>query len=140
MRLTPADFQTPFAECSHLRFRGTGGARVHAKLVRPRESAAPHPAILRFHGYYGSSPEWSTMLGYAALGFTVAALDCRGQGGLSEDVGGVTGWTGLAPGAATGRRIRRPRGRRGGARIPRHRGVNRSSSGWATWIAPVPMS
>ena len=32
-------------------------------------------------------------LGYAALGHTVAALDCRGQGGSSEDTGGVTGWT-----------------------------------------------
>jgi cephalosporin-C deacetylase len=32
-------------------------------------------------------------LGYAALGYTVAALDCRGQGGLSEDVGGVRGGT-----------------------------------------------
>lgn len=93
VRLAPAEFQTRFAECFHLWFRGTGGARVHAKLIRPRESAAPHPAVLRFHGYYGSSPEWSSMLGYAGLGFTVAALDCRGQGGLSEDVGGVTGWT-----------------------------------------------
>jgi cephalosporin-C deacetylase len=27
------------------------------------------------------------------MGFTVAALDCRGQGGLSEDPGGVTGNT-----------------------------------------------
>jgi cephalosporin-C deacetylase len=32
-------------------------------------------------------------LGYAALGFTVAALDCRGQGGRSEDSGGVHGNT-----------------------------------------------
>jgi cephalosporin-C deacetylase len=32
-------------------------------------------------------------LGYVAQGYTVAALDCRGQGGLSEDKGGVTGWT-----------------------------------------------
>jgi cephalosporin-C deacetylase len=27
------------------------------------------------------------------MGFTVAALDCRGQGGISEDAGSVVGWT-----------------------------------------------
>ncbi len=93
VELESAEFQTPFAECLHLWFQGTGGARVHAKLVRPRNAAAPHPAVLQFHGYSGRSPDWSDMLNYAALGFTTAALDCRGQGGLSEDVGGVTGWT-----------------------------------------------
>jgi cephalosporin-C deacetylase len=46
-----------------------------------------------FHGYAGSSGDWFSKLGYAAQGFTVAALDCRGQGGLSEDPGGVTGPT-----------------------------------------------
>ncbi len=94
VELEPAAFQTPFAECFHLWFRGTGGARVHAKFVRPTAAAAaPRPAVLQFHGYSGSSPDWSDMLSYAGLGFTVAALDCRGQGGRSEDVGGVTGWT-----------------------------------------------
>lgn len=93
VEIEPAAFQTPFAECSHLWFRGTGGARVHAKLVRPRNAAPSHPAVLLFHGYSGRSPDWSDMLGWIGLGYTVAALDCRGQGGLSEDVGGVTGWT-----------------------------------------------
>jgi cephalosporin-C deacetylase len=46
-----------------------------------------------FHGYRGSSPEWSELLGYVAAGFTVAALDCRGQGGRSDDAGGVRGNT-----------------------------------------------
>lgn len=91
--LEPAAFQTPFARCFHVWFRGTGGARVHAKLVQPADAQAPHPAVLMFHGYYGRSPDWSELLGYAGHGFTVAALDCRGQAGLSEDVGGVTGWT-----------------------------------------------
>ncbi|CCH29708.1 acetylxylan esterase [Actinosynnema sp. NPDC047251] len=89
----PAAFQTPFAECSHLWFTGTGGARVHAKLLRPRAGAGPRPAVLMFHGYNAGSPDWSEMLGHVALGHTVAALDCRGQGGRSQDVGGVTGWT-----------------------------------------------
>ncbi|REF38221.1 acetylxylan esterase [Thermasporomyces composti] len=93
VELEPAAFQAPFAECFHLWFQGTGEARVHAKLLRPRNATEPHPAVLHFHGYAGRSPDWSELLGYVALGYTVAALDCRGQGGLSEDVGGVRGWT-----------------------------------------------
>ncbi|GAA5002170.1 acetylxylan esterase [Actinopolymorpha pittospori] len=93
VEIEPADFQTAFAECSHLWFTGTGGARVHAKLLRPRNATEPHPGVVHFHGYSGRSADWSDLLGHVALGFTVAALDCRGQGGLSEDVGGVTGWT-----------------------------------------------
>ncbi len=93
VELEPADFQTPFAECFHLWFQGTGGARVHAKLLRPRNASGQHPGVVHFHGYSGRSADWSELLGHVAMGFTVAALDCRGQGGLSEDVGGVTGWT-----------------------------------------------
>jgi cephalosporin-C deacetylase len=93
IEIVPAEFQTPYAECSHLYFTGVGGARIHAKLLRPRRASAPHPALLQFHGYSGDSGDWSRKLGYVALGFTVAALDCRGQGGLSEDKGGVQGWT-----------------------------------------------
>ncbi len=93
VELVPADFQVDFAECMHMYFTGTGGARVHAKLIRPKNADRPHPAILMFHGYSGSSGEWFDKLGYAAMGYTVAALDCRGQGGLSEDKGGVPGWT-----------------------------------------------
>ena len=93
VELIPADFQTPFADCYHMYFTGTGGARVHAKLLRPKQSDGPHPAVLMFHGYSGNAGDWSEKLGYVAMGYTVAALDCRGQGGLSEDKGGVTGWT-----------------------------------------------
>jgi len=91
--LVPADFQTPYAECSHLYFTGVGGARVHAKLLRPKNASKPHPAVLMFHGYSGSSGDWVDKLGYVAMGYTVAALDCRGQGGLSEDNGTYQGWT-----------------------------------------------
>ena len=91
--LVPAQFQTPFAECFHLYFNGVGGARVHAKLLRPRQATVPGPAVLMFHGYSWHSGDWTDKLGYAAAGFTVAAMDCRGQGGLSEDKGGVRGNT-----------------------------------------------
>jgi len=93
VELVPADFQVPFAECAHLYFTGVGGARLHAKLVRPRAASQRHPAIVEFHGYSAAAGDWSGKLSWAALGFTIASLDCRGQGGLSEDVGGVKGTT-----------------------------------------------
>ncbi len=94
VQLVPADFQVPFAECFDMFFTGVGGARIHALLLRPKTPAAePHPAVIMFHGYSGNAGDWSGKLGYAALGYTVAALDCRGQGGLSEDAGGVRGNT-----------------------------------------------
>jgi len=93
VELIPAEFQTDFAECYHLYFSGVGGARVYAKLLKPKIVTKPGPAILMFHGYSGSSGDWYEKLGYVAQGFTVAAMDCRGQGGRSEDPGGVKGWT-----------------------------------------------
>ena len=93
LELVPSSFQTPFAECSDLYFTGVGGARVHAKFLRPRETPQPHPAMLVFHGYSGNAGDWTNHLGYAAMGYSVAALDCRGQGGRSEDSGSVVGNT-----------------------------------------------
>jgi cephalosporin-C deacetylase len=91
--LKPAAFQTSFADCFDLYYTGVGGARIHAKLLRPKEVQCPRPALLMFHGYSGNAGDWFDKLGYVAEGYTVAAMDCRGQGGLSEDKGGVQGWT-----------------------------------------------
>lgn len=91
-RLEPARFETSFADCFDLWFAGVGGARVHARYLRPR-TPGPHPCVLRFHGYGGSSGDWFDKLPLAAEGFCVAALDVRGQGGLSEDPGGQGGST-----------------------------------------------
>ena len=93
VELVPAEFQTPFADCYHMYFTGMGGARVHAKLLTPKGVEEPHPAVVMFHGYSMNSGDWTGKLGYAAAGFTVAALDCRGQGGLSQDNGSPLGWT-----------------------------------------------
>ncbi len=91
--LEPAGPRVPFAECFDLFYTGVGGARIHAKLVRPVDAPSPHPAVVMFHGYSGNAGDWFDKLPYAARGFTVAALDVRGQGGLSEDVGGAAGTT-----------------------------------------------
>ncbi|MDQ3814229.1 MAG: acetylxylan esterase, partial [Armatimonadota bacterium] len=93
VELVPHQLNAAFAECFHLYFTGVGGARVHAKYLRPRHATELHPAVVMFHGYSGNSGEWSDKLSYVAQGFSVAALDCRGQGGLSEDTGGVKGNT-----------------------------------------------
>jgi cephalosporin-C deacetylase len=91
-----AEFQTDYADCYHMFFTGIGGARVYAKLLKPRQASegiSRGPAVLMFHGYSGNSGDWYDKLPYVAAGFTVAALDCRGQGGRSEDTGGVVGTT-----------------------------------------------
>lgn len=79
-------------ECFDLWFTGAGGARIYAKYLRP-VGAAKAPAILQFHGYSGNGGDWTGKLAYASQGFCVASMDCRGQGGRSEDKGGVLGNT-----------------------------------------------
>jgi cephalosporin-C deacetylase len=93
VELIPAKFQTAFAECFDLYFTGVRGARVHAKYLRPRGVTKKHAALVEFHGYSGSSGEFSNKLHWVAGGFSLASLDCRGQGGTSEDTGGVKGTT-----------------------------------------------
>jgi cephalosporin-C deacetylase len=83
----------PQAACFDLWFTGLGGARIYAKYVRPKPSAVAGPAVLKFHGYSAASGDWVELLGFAGAGIAIAAMDCRGQGGRSEDVGGVAGTT-----------------------------------------------
>lgn len=87
--------QTQQAECFDLWFTGVGGARVYAKYLRPkfRTAAGPGPAVIQFHGYAGNSGEWMDKLGYANEGICYAGMDCRGQGGRSEDNSAVKGPT-----------------------------------------------
>jgi cephalosporin-C deacetylase len=97
VELRPAAVPARFAECYDLFFTGIGGARLHAKYLRPGypqgDARGPHPAVLLFHGYGGNSGDWFDKLPYVAQGYAVAALDVRGQGGISEDPGGVRGTT-----------------------------------------------
>lgn len=85
--------QSPTAQCFDLWFTGIGGARIYAKYLRPLNATGRRPAVLQFHGYSGHSGDWMDKLAYVSAGFCVAALDCRGQGGRSEDLGGVRGNT-----------------------------------------------
>ncbi len=93
VQLVPAEFQAPYADCYHMYYTGVDGARIHAQLTRPKNISKASPAIVLFHGLGGGTGDWSYWLNYAAMGFTVAHMDCRGQGGLSEDIGAVKGST-----------------------------------------------
>ena len=93
VELNPARFTAPGVDCFDFFFTGVGGARVHAKYLRPKSAPEPHPAVVIFHGYSGNSGDWFDKLAWTALGYSVLALDCRGQGGFSQDCGGVTGTT-----------------------------------------------
>ncbi len=90
IREEPLQFRS--AGCHRLLFTGVGGARISVKLVQPRK-AGRHPALLLFHGYTADSGDWMGLLPYAAEGFVVAAMDCRGQAGDSEDTGSYAGYT-----------------------------------------------
>jgi cephalosporin-C deacetylase len=93
IELVPSEFQVPFAECFDLYYTGVRGARIHAKYLRPKNAKGKNPAIVLLHGYSGSAGDWHDKLVYVAQGYSVVAMDCRGQGGTSEDVGGVKGTT-----------------------------------------------
>ncbi len=93
VQLIPSDFQAPYAECFDMYFTGVRKARIHAKFIRPKKITEKHPAVLMFHGYGGNCGDWNSKLQFAAMGYTVAALDCRGQNGLSNDSGGISGTT-----------------------------------------------
>lgn len=87
------ELQSTGAEAFNLFFTGVGGARIHAKYLRPRHATKPHPAVVQFHGYSGHSGDWADKLNYISQGYSVASLDCRGQAGLSEDNSQVKGNT-----------------------------------------------
>ena len=93
LALNRADFQCGFANCYDMTFDGVGGARIYAKYVRPKKQAEKQPALVKFHGYSRSSGDWFDLLPYAAEGFHIAAMDCRGQAGKSQDNGVVNGNT-----------------------------------------------
>ena len=93
IKLVPVKSSSRTAECFDLYFTGVGGSRIHAKYLRPKAASQPHPAVLLFHGYTSNSGDWFDKFAWVSQGYSVAALDCRGQGGLSEDLGSVIGTT-----------------------------------------------
>lgn len=73
-------------------FAGLHGERLYAKYLRPRLNT-PVPLVLQFHGYPGASRSWLEQSSFAGMGFALLAVDCPGQGGKGQDVGGYEGPT-----------------------------------------------
>ncbi len=93
LEMVESSFSVPDVACYDIYFTGVRNARIHAQYLRPKRARSPHPAVLQFHGYKGSAGDWSEKLVYTSLGYSVIAMDCRGQGGRSEDSGRVRGTT-----------------------------------------------
>lgn len=89
----PAKIEIPGVSCCHLYYTGVGNARIYAKYLRAKVRQADRPTLLVFHGYRRSSPSWLNLMSFVGAGFDVMAMDCRGQGGRSQDVGGILGTT-----------------------------------------------
>ena len=87
------EFSFPNIKCMDMYFDGTRNGRVHVKLLIPNNIDGKAPAVLNFHGYGANTGDWSDYISMAALGYVVAAMDCRGQGGKSTDKNIVDGNT-----------------------------------------------
>lgn len=92
--VTQSEEVPSFDTCDYLdlRFTGMGGARLYAKYLKPHVDG-PVPLVLQFHGYPGASRSWLEQSSYAGMGMALIAVDCPGQGGWSEDIGGFAGTT-----------------------------------------------
>lgn len=93
VELVESKYQFANAKCYDMYYDGTRGGRIHAKLLMPDKISGKAPAMLCFHGYSGAAGDWMAYLGYVNMGFVVAAMDVRGQGGTSIDKTPVAGNT-----------------------------------------------
>ncbi|WP_413114068.1 acetylxylan esterase [Thaumasiovibrio sp. DFM-14] len=79
-----SNFSHPTHQCLDLYFEGVDKALIYAKYLRNSASELePCPVIFVFHGYGESSPPWSRIMNWASAGFSVLAMDVRGQLGKS---------------------------------------------------------
>ena len=91
------EFPSKIIDMYDLYYTGTKDARIHAKVAVPKNIDGKVPAILKFHGLGWRSSDWNEMIVDASQGYVIAFMDTRGQGGLSQDVGGVCGTTNSTP-------------------------------------------
>lgn len=84
--MQPADFQADGVECYDLWFIGVRGAKIHCKYMKPAGINKKIPGVVSFHGYMHHSGEWYERLPLVYSGKAVLVMECRGQGGTSEDV------------------------------------------------------
>ncbi|MGL4976400.1 MAG: acetylxylan esterase [Cetobacterium sp.] len=85
VRITPAEFKSPVADCYDLVFKSFDGEDIYVKMMLPKNIKKQVPAIVQFHGYGGYSDEWSKKIGYVASGNAFFSMDCRDQMGKSGE-------------------------------------------------------
>ena len=93
VKITPAKFQTKFADCFDMHYTSAGGNRIYAKYIRPKNISSKVPVVLYFHGYELSSGDWTEHFRWTLAGYSVLAMDCRGQGGNTPDIFNIEGPT-----------------------------------------------
>jgi cephalosporin-C deacetylase len=94
--LIPYNLHARGVECFAVRFDGFEGGRLAGWYVRP-DSRTPSPGVVFYHGYSNRGARPLELLPYAAQGFCVLSMDCRGQNGQSQDAavyseGHAHGW------------------------------------------------
>lgn len=94
---TPHPMKSVCADIYELRFTSTKGAVIFGKVAVPKHIEGKVPAVLKFHGLGGDGGSYRDLLIYASQGYVSASMDCRGQAGLSQDVGVPTVGTMLTP-------------------------------------------
>ncbi|MGL4338691.1 MAG: acetylxylan esterase, partial [Turicibacter sp.] len=75
-----------------LTFKSFDGAKIYAKYIRPNHERKV-PTVIQFHDYKESSKSWFHLTRFIGIDYGVVAMDCRGQGGKSEDIGNSLGST-----------------------------------------------
>lgn len=79
-------------ECFDGYFTGVRKAKIHFTYIRPR-NAKNAPIVFKTHGYGNKVENLFDSLAFASQGYCVMNMDCRGQGGRSEDTSIVDGST-----------------------------------------------
>jgi cephalosporin-C deacetylase len=98
LKLEKTEFRAVKHDCFDLYFDSIKNSKVYCRYIRPKNVGAGEklPVMLVFHGYGGAGPDsgsFHTNMAWAAQGYIVLAMDCRGQGGYSEDRNAVSGRT-----------------------------------------------
>lgn len=85
-------FKNCYAKYYEISFQSIDGASIYVKYVRPNSDQAV-PVVLQFHDYEKASRSWFQLTRFPGIGYAVLAMDCRGQGGNSQDIHTTNGPT-----------------------------------------------
>ncbi len=84
IKIIKSTFESKIADCYDLYYSSTKGARIHSKMLLPKDKKKL-PCIIKFHGLNCDSGEWTSLIPFVSEGYCVFSMDCRGQAGTSDD-------------------------------------------------------